>query len=509
MRLNFFKTFKLDWLILLLIVLNLIKLYKIDGGLVLGESDEWSYLEVARNFYNNPLPSYSGVPAYYSLPLYPFLAFLFSFLFPIKFLSLRLVSLLASIGLTIIVFFYLKNKTNKFTAFLASIIFIFSPLSVFYSRLGLIEMSLTFFVFSGLVLFESALDRKNKLLGFFSGILLGLGILSKYTALIFILVIIIYLLVKVVLNFNKKSLGIIQILLFHLLALALVTIPIVLTLIFYDRSNFKWQTLQTLNRNNRPDTFFLLDYLKNSFEFFTPLVVFFIFIGVLSLLQRKLRGFELIFLSLIFLLYFIFKQNITPRYLVVILPFISIFAGYGAYIAFQFIKSRLKIRPFILQISFIFIVVFSMFQSSLKALNSSYHTFVEDVGRFVGTINKDDRWILTNYWPSIYIDETRSYKTTWLSGDLADSKAFSTFPKSKYAKIDEPSFEILNKEGAIVILEDFFSKNITADKRKEAEFFIRNNFQPLKIFEDKNPNWPFKFNGEVNRIYVYYIPAKK
>ena len=98
------------WMLVILVILSLAKLWWLDGGLVLGEPDEFIHWEVAKNFSTGWVPRTSGGVWFFQLPLYPFLGWLVSLLVGGKYLGLRVVSVGASWLLTFGTFFYLRFK---------------------------------------------------------------------------------------------------------------------------------------------------------------------------------------------------------------------------------------------------------------------------------------------------------------------------------------------------------------------------------------------------------------
>lgn len=510
MKLNLHKT---DFILIgVIILLSLVKLWHINGGLVLGEPDEWSHLEVARNFSFSLYPQYSGVPFYYSLPLYPLLGYLFSFALPAKFLALRIVSLLASLIISVGIYLYMRHKGNYWAGFWASIIFTLTPLSIFYSRIGLIDMTLTSLVFLSIITFDLATQKKSLKWGIFSGVFLGLSILSKYTALTFLGVIGLYLAVLFIKSFYQKGLTywlkswrslkfpkIYRVVFLQFLTAAILVLPIVFIFALHSRHVFRDEFNYIFNFSSSAKGFFFPQIIENSPNLISPLtgVAFVVGLGVL-LVKGYLRSYGLILLSFLVSFYIVGRVNLTPRYLVVLLPYISVMAGLGIYwfstnINFKFSKIIMSVLLFLFFLPFVG-----------QPFQASYHTTVKKVGEYVKSINKDNQWILTNYWPSIYIDETGSYKTTWLSSSIGDSQAFSTFPTSLYQKIDKPSLEVLMKEGGIVVLEDLYSKNLYNSSRAEGESYVKSRYTPVATFVDNQPNWPF-FNTNSNKISVYQI----
>src|SRR3990172_10062948 len=122
-----------NFFIALILLINLIKLLKLDGGFVLGEPDERNYVDVVRNLRSSPYPQFDGTPFLHSLPLFHYLALPLSFIFPVQYLAVRLVSWLAGLLLSLAIYWYLKEKFSKTIGLAGAIIFSILPLAVFYT----------------------------------------------------------------------------------------------------------------------------------------------------------------------------------------------------------------------------------------------------------------------------------------------------------------------------------------------------------------------------------------
>lgn len=150
-------------------------------------------IEVHRILNNQPIytaPSLEYVPMIYP-PLYFYLAALISKIFGFGFFPLRLLSLVATAGCVIlIIFFVFRENRNSFAAVISSGLFMATyDLSNSWFDLARIDMLFVFFLFLGIVILRYSKRQKGFIA---SGIVFTLCMLTKQTAIAFILPIFIY-----------------------------------------------------------------------------------------------------------------------------------------------------------------------------------------------------------------------------------------------------------------------------------------------------------------------------
>ncbi|MDP2874007.1 MAG: glycosyltransferase family 39 protein, partial [bacterium] len=164
-------TKELKFSLLLLLLLSLFKFWQLNGGVILAEPDERIYLEAAKSLSRSPFPYLSGIPFFYGLPLHTYLVFLLSKVFPDGYVAGRLLSVLASLGLTAAIYYHVRWKFGQKAAFWSALFFIFCPLSIFYSRVGIIEMTVAAFSIGSLFAFDYGLTTNNRKHLFLGGFL--------------------------------------------------------------------------------------------------------------------------------------------------------------------------------------------------------------------------------------------------------------------------------------------------------------------------------------------------
>ncbi|MEM4713534.1 MAG: glycosyltransferase family 39 protein [Candidatus Bathyarchaeia archaeon] len=129
-------------------------------------------------------------PLVYFYIEYPFMC-----LFP-SLLSARLVSVLLSLGVMLLTFYIAKSLYSREVALLAMALFAFSPYTIYYNKLAIVENAVLFFVTLSLYFFFKyyKFGRGRDL--FFCGFLSGIAFISKYSALVVIIVIVFFVALK-------------------------------------------------------------------------------------------------------------------------------------------------------------------------------------------------------------------------------------------------------------------------------------------------------------------------
>src|SRR3989344_691859 len=259
--------------IALILLINLIKILKLDGGFVLGEPDERNYVDVVRNLRSSPYPQFDGTPFLHSLPLFHYLALPLSFIFPVQYLAVRLVSWLASLLLALVIYWYLKEKFATITGLAGALVFSMLPLSVFYSRLGLLESLLSFFVIAFIFSFDKAV---------------------------------------------------------RLLTSFFVVFPPIILIYSHDPLEFRTQLRYILSFGQDKTTFAALKLLlPNLSEYLSwPILILFI-LGVAYLFfSLRIKKIWIFFVGFLLIAFFVLRANlIGPRYFMILTPFIAVFAG--------------------------------------------------------------------------------------------------------------------------------------------------------------------------------------
>lgn len=502
--------------ILFLSALSLFKFYKLDGGINLGEPDEFIHADVAGNFQKELVPKFSGGYWFFELPLYPYLGYLASLIFPGRYLGLRIVSVIFSILLTLGIYFYLKYKVSNTAGLLASLVFLLSPMSIYYSRLGLLDMSTISASLLFLFSLDYALSRRSLFFSALSGIFLSLGLLIKYSALIYLVLLGVYWLISTMrLLLNRGNFGSVKekILKNGYLELDMITtLPLILTFILVvplslllrrlDPYQFKLQLFTSLGFVRdfwrvKGGELTLVHYGTDIVWWISLPIIVFSVISVFYLI-KEWRRFQILLLGLVLTALFVLPHTpFYPRYFFPIIPFLAIMSGIGLAKlseSFSSVSSKLNV---ILPLTIIVLLAVPAYIAWL----SGQHNLIENTGSFIKQLSqKSSPWIFTSYWPNYFGQEAESNRATWLTGSAWDAGAY-------VKDISASPLELLGKEGGFVVLENLYSSSpifIHNPERLQAWEYIREKYQPTKVIEDTNPNFPH-FRQLKNNIEIYYV----
>ncbi len=502
--------------ILFLVVLSLFKFYRLNGGINLGEPDEFIHADVANGFRNGLWPRFSGGYWFFELPLFPYLGYLVSLVFPGRYLGLRIVSVVFSILLILGIFFYLKYKVSAKAGLFGALIFLLSPMAVYYSRLGLLDMSTTAASMLFLFSLDFALARRSLVFSAIAGIFLGTALLIKYSALIYLIILGLYWLVvnfKIFIDradlknlkgklLQRGYLELDTITTLPLIITFVLTVPLALILRRLDPYQFKLQFFTSLG--------FVRDFWRIkggelTIAHYGTDIIWWISIPVLVLLLisvfhflKMWRSFHVLLLGLILTALFVLPHTpFYPRYFFPIIPFLAVISGAGlARLTDRFTALPLKPDLFLP----VFIVIILAFPA-YTAWSSSQHNLIEDTGAYIKEVSpKSNPWIFTSYWPNYFGFSAGSTRATWLTGSAWDASAY-------VKDLSASPLEILGKEGGFVVLENLYSNSpifIQSPDRLQAWQFIREKEKPIKVIEDTSPNFPH-FKAATNRVEIYQL----
>lgn len=149
--------------------------------------DEAVYFDVSQNLARTGMPirSYDKGVIFFQHPPLSFMFFAVPFLFGFEHLVvIRFVSTVFSIALIILVFVIGRRVKGERVGLIAAFLVAINPLFLAYAHSTYMETILGFFITLSASLFLSAMDKERGLLYFLSGISLGLGLLTKYLAII-------------------------------------------------------------------------------------------------------------------------------------------------------------------------------------------------------------------------------------------------------------------------------------------------------------------------------------
>lgn len=490
------------------LILVLLLARNLDSGVILGEPDEYVHAQIAQNLLKTPFPYYSGSPFFYDLPGLFVIGSLVTKFVNDPLISVRLISLFSTILLGVAICFYLRTKhLTLWAALFGSLLFYFSPLTIFYSQVGLIEPLVSLFLFCFLMFYDLFLERNQLKYSFVSGLFLAAALFTKYTALYFILVaLVIFIYKSLIVSLKEITKRRTDYLLLDLKALIPLAIPVVTVLpvivFFYTRFpiEFKIQTYQVLGVT-RMAVFLLFTNLNaetaGNILWWVPLPILLgTLFGFFAFLARfKSRSLFCLLIFVISLVLVLSRAPFHPRYFIVLLPFLAILNA----TFLDFVINRLPIRVGLKAALFITLLLFFVLVYRgviYESYFSAKHNVLERVAEVItADPSAKGKWVLSNYWPNIVASKMLGHPYAWLTLDNNEIRIFN--PEES-----QTGLEIINEGRAVIVVENKYTATLVySPSRYEALTRVK-SLKPDFVMEDTMPNFPF-FRDSTNRINVY------
>lgn len=495
-----------SWLILCAVFFLAFRILP-QKGIIPGEPDEFIYSRVSRDLGWGFPPYYLGAPFVVQLPLFPILSAPIIKITGDPLFSVRIVSFVLTLVTSLVIFWYLIDKfRSHYIATLGAAFFLFNPLTVFYSQIGVLDPTLSLFLFIFFIFLERAMRSGRLWLFLLAGLASLASIFTKYTGLYTIpILLLVFFLRSVMLNMQNRENLKRGYLFFDYKSLLAFSIPTVfsLSLLFFVYRHFplefNWQVLEVLGLSRATSYNLLLGLNSELIKFmllsFSPIFLILVIVGsVLSLTNLKAIG-PITAMSLVVSLVVFSRLPFYFRYLVILVPFYAILAV----IPFVYIR-KISLKAKLLILAVIPILYFSLTAKSLVfSYNSTKHDLLEDTVLYVNKLDpKKSAWLLSNYWPNVLSDISGRVSVGWLTLDNHEISIF--VPNEK-----KTGKEIMETKPTYVVIEDYFSKTqiVANGPRFEALQYVVSNYEPIKVISDNNPNFPFTESS--NRISIYYL----
>lgn len=249
----------------------------------------------------------------------------------------RFISVILGLFTLIGIFLIAKRIANEKTALIAIFIYTIIPIFVFYNRQALMEAAIAACGIWAFYLFIKIIDAKNKY--FYSillGITVGVSLFIKASALVFLVPLTLFIIfeVKRHKNINERSK------LINSAVIAFVVSQVIVLPLYFQKdfvNIYKLSARYTYTFNELfhfPVTNWIQNFTATAeilFWYITPVIFIFSIFGIIKLwLKEESLGKYLIIWFLIPLVIFILTVK-TPstRYIVSLLPLVSIFFAYG------------------------------------------------------------------------------------------------------------------------------------------------------------------------------------
>lgn len=477
-----------------IICLIVIKFVDFNGGIILGEPDEFVHTKLVQSLLQTGKPIFQGKGFYYDMPGYFFLGAIFSEIFSTNpIVSLRLISFFSTVATAGLIFFYLQRKDCRATAILGGLFYLLTPLAVFYSRIGIIEPLLVFFLTGAMVFFDLGLQRRDWRLSVLSGIFLGLSFLTKYSILPIFFLMVLYFLFDVLRDnstFWRSEFIKLRLTSFSpLIGGLLLFLPVFFHFYGIDSSTLKDQTRQIMGLTGEVKTELRVERLNDFFWWFSMPIIFLSILGFIISLKNFRRDAFVIFSLLTMVLAVVTRLPFYSRYALVLAPLLVIMAARGG-LAFGRIRLwwAVLILVFVLNLNPVY-----------EAWRVSHSDFLETAVQKALTIKPQARWLFSNFWPNILASIGGVSNYSWLTVESPDLQAFA--PKE-----NRDALEILKQEGGVVVLEDIYVKYFLTSKkgRDVAIEQLEKNYSPAFILENRETNFPnLRLKGDNLKVYIF------
>lgn len=266
-----------------------------------------------------------------------------------------------------LIYYLLKKFKGEKEGLLGAFVFSISALSVWVTRMGYMEGVQILFILLSFYFFLAYLsDSKTKNI-FLWALFVGLALISKYTAIFLLPASFIYLLIWEREKFKDKNLWL------SLCIIIIVLSPVIFynIMVFKTRGHFDAafssmigmhpEDYSVLNRSVNTDladnfsSIFISLKTFSSWGFFV-VVIFSVFYLAIEAIKKRANALQKFLLINIFFIVLMFSfAGVTPRFISIIIPFLSISLSLFVFRLFELIKSKkVLIRTFIFFLVFIF-----------------------------------------------------------------------------------------------------------------------------------------------------------
>ncbi|MFH1049680.1 MAG: glycosyltransferase family 39 protein [bacterium] len=285
--------------------------------------------------------------------------------------SLRLFSVLFSIGILFLLFFFFKDKR---IGLIGTLITASIPVYYFYSHQAQLDIPVTFFMLLSIFLFKKHEEEKNKKILLFSGIAWGLAMMTKIAVGLIIPISIVIYSIILIQQKNKKFQEVFQELGIFILTGAIIFLPWHIYMCMTNENFLSYflnyhilQRITTGVENNVKSLGFFY-YVNQSFVFFSGAILFIYFTFKTGLKDRA----NLLLYSVIFVAFVIisFSSTKLQSYFIMLIPFLSLIIAQGLFAGRNERKGK-----YILAILSVFLAVWSFsqdFRNGIKLLITNF-----------------------------------------------------------------------------------------------------------------------------------------
>ena len=445
-------------LVFAIALISLLLFWKL-GTNYLSNWDEAWYADISRTMAktgNFLTPFWNKEPFFEKPPLYFWSSSLMFRLFSVSEFSVRLTSVIAALGIALVVYFLAQQFFNKKTG-LISLVILFSSIEFLYRvRTGNLDTLLTLFMTSSIFFFFKAINTDKRWFGAL-GISLGLGFLSKgFIAFYPLLIILLFL------SLNKK---------FEIFREKWFLLGILIAFgisggwfLLYFLANGEQFVNQFLLANTEKFGFnqgllnnFSIDYLgylKNGLKIWFPLAIF-SFGYLLIKIKNQVLFFLLLYLA-VFLLAVSFSHEKSNWFILPLYPILSLTTAYGI---LSFIELKVKRLEILLFVVLVIIASFQLFIYRKSYIVPNVSADEAKSALVAKKLTKENQPIyLTNYYypTTVYYSQRKVYA---LYSDYQDNASWWIKSKSYWPYVfRNKNIIIITTKSELKVLKERFPR---------------------------------------------------
>ena len=247
----------------------------------------------------------------------------------------RFVSVLIGAVSTLGIYLLTKRLINKKVAPLATLLYLLTPIFVFYNRQALMESAVVGVGIWSLYVLVNLTEKASIRKGIILGIILGIGFFIKTSSALFIVASTLTILFYI---FKKGRTELVKPFIATVFTIPIVDFPILVNPNFWHTISTNSRYSYTINElvkfplNGWLNS--LLGFLEIGLVFVTPFVFIFAILGVFKMVRNKIKAYQVFILFSItpLLLEILTIRTQSQRYIVAFLPFVVIAASYFLYL---------------------------------------------------------------------------------------------------------------------------------------------------------------------------------
>lgn len=373
----------------------------------------------------------------------------------------------------------------------------------------MLDASVVAYSFLSLIFFDLFVKERKMRDGILAGTFLGLGILTKYSALIFLIIPLAFFILKSLkrtwkTGFRQASFILDLPSFLVLVPAGLIALPPFIVLYLHDRFLFKNHLMTNLGLlrdqwffDSRSFSFF--NYGADLFWWLTYPIAILSLVGLVIALKRWRSWYVFLLYFALTVLGLLYKTPFYPRYFLLAIPFLSVLS----LLAYDFFSERLLRVPW-LSLVLSLVIPLLILPTFFEAFRSTNHLLIESAAQRLGPKTAPAHpWLFSTYWPNFvnFLEGNGRMKVGWLADNSWETSAFTD-------SNGRSALEILATEGGLVAIEDLYSSSANFKNplaRVNARSEIESKYSADEVIGDRSPNFPH-YKAHFNKVSLYYFP---